>query len=137
MGLGVQFSAAEIYSPEQGFLQPAKLNATIIEAQIDRFLSDGKKPPIHKEIRPDIVGLQASKSASLEETPVSPSPPDLPTPSLPYYSEPLEPLEGLLHTDSPEAVSERNSFSFMLLCILGLGLILTLGALYFKGSVAF
>jgi len=142
MGLGVQYSTVEIYRPDQGFIQPAKLNATIIEEQIDRFLKDGKKPPVHKEIRPDIVGLQAAKAdlpKSEGESPFS-VPPDTPeTPSIPLYSKPVEPkLEGLLQdTDTPEAVSEKNSFSFMLLCILGLGLILTLAAQYYKGVVAF
>ena len=159
MGLGVQFSTAEIFRPDQGFLQSAKLNATAIEAEIDRFLKDGKKPPIHKEIRPDIVGLQGAKGetvAQSDDLPIkevgsplelsaeAPQPsagrPTTPeTPSIPLYSDHLqtELEEFLPEADSEEVSSERNSSSFMLLCMLGVGLILTLGGLYYKNTVAF
>ena len=151
MGLGVQFSTTEIYRPDQGFIQPAKLNATIIEEQIDRFLNDGKKPPLHREIRPDIVGLQAAKANQLPQSedidtnmqtspPIQPSSPPIPqeTPSTPIETVPLETNLGLLQeTGSEEEISERNSLSFMVLCMLGVGLIITLGGLYYKGAVAF
>lgn len=159
MGLGVQFSTVEIFRPDQGFLQSAKLNATAIEAEIDRFINDGKKPPIHKEIRPDIVGLQDAKGEKVSQSedllineagnPLEPSaetphasaaPPTTPeTPPIPLYSDHLQTeLEGLLpEVDSEEVTSERNSTSFMLLCMLGVGLILTLGGLYYKNTVAF
>lgn len=157
IGLGVQYSTMEIFSPDQGFLQAAKLNATAIEAEIDRFLKDGKKPPIHREIRPDIVGLQGvkgEKGDKSEDLPINEAgnpleiPSEVPilpsitpeTPSIPLYTDhfPTELPEFLPEAYTTEEVSsERNSSSFMLLCMLGVGLVLTLGGLYYKNTVAF
>lgn len=140
MGLGVQFSTAEIYRPDQGFIQSAKLNATIIEEQIDRFLKDGKKPPSHKEIRPEISGLQAIKASQVAERENERSygsEMDLRNDSVPLEQSETDTVvpEFLPAAQSQEEVSERNSSSFMLLCLLGVGLALTLGGLYYKNKL--
>jgi hypothetical protein len=148
MGLGVQFGETVLYRPDQGVVQGSKINASVVEAQIERFRKEDKPSRGQSDSlrRAEIAGLQVRKDPSPNDTDEvlsastasSPDADEVVPQTVPKPN--IETASGLgfiVKDASPEEVSERNSSSLILLCVIGGGLVLTLMYQYYKGSFVF